>query len=218
MTIDEERTDPLVQKAREHYNVPPATPRNEMWGAISARIAEEPGQVIDITGARARRAGLGGRRMGWAVAAAAVLVLGLGIGRMTAPTGLEVGGVATRVAAPAALSLAAQEHFGRTESLLTMVRADARMGRLDPDTGVWAGGLLSQTRLLIDAHAGGDETMRELLLDLELVLVQIVGVVETGPADAAKERMELDLAVRTIQEGEVLSRIHAALPVGFAGT
>ena len=112
-----------------------------------------------------------------------------------------------------ALSPVEREHFDRTESLLTMVRTDARAGRIDPATADWASGLLTQTRLLLDASDGRQQEMGDLLLDLELVLIQIVGVAETGAMDEARARTELELALRSLEEGEVLSRIQAALPM-----
>ena len=153
-------------------------------------------------------------------AAAAVLALGIGIGRMSAPGAVEVADNQSGVPADAnaaSLTLAAQEHFGQTESLLTMVRSDARSGRVDPMTSEWARGLLSQTRLLIDVQGGSDPTVDDLLLDLELLLIQIVGMGDTGASDEAHARTELDLALRSLEEGEVLPRLRAALPA-LAGT
>jgi hypothetical protein len=99
-----------------------------------------------------------------------------------------------------------------------MVRADARMGTLDPALAEWAGGLLSQTRLLIDARRSGDPTLEDLLQDLELVLIQIVGAAETGSMDEVRARLELELALRSLEDGEMLPRIQAVLPTGMAGT
>jgi hypothetical protein len=218
--------DPLVERVRSTYNVPTGVPKAEMWAAIESRL-ETPGdaQVLELDDARRRRwvsgssAARSGRPMAWAVAAAAVLILGIGVGRMTAPPGPEprVAGAAPVQASDAALSLAAREHLGRTESLLTMVRADARTGRLDPATAEWAGALLSQTRLLLDAGVGKDPAVEELLLDLELLLIQIVGLTETGSVDEARARTEMELTMRTLDEGEVLPRIQAVLPIGMEG-
>jgi len=233
--MSDEPMDPIVEQIRETYNVPTETPREQMWEAISGRLGENQtnagpdheaaADVIDLTAARDRRAEeaasatRSARSMGWAVAAAAVLVFGIGVGRMTAPGAVETAAVSTVGVdvGSAALTLAAQEHFGRTESLLTMVRADARAGRVDPTTARWASGLLSQTRLLIDQD-GSDLTVNDLLLDLELLLIQIVGVSETGSVDEARARTELELALRSLEEGEVLPRIQAVLPPELAGS
>jgi hypothetical protein len=237
--MSDQPRDPMLEQIRDAYHVPSETPREAMWVAISGRLGEwRPGDrhedVIDLAAVRgeraerdqrAERAGSAGasrrrsaRSTGWAVAAAAVLVLGVGIGRITAPEAVETSfapTVGTEVGT-AALTLAAREHLGRTESLLTMVRADARTGRIDPATAGWASGLLSQTRLLIDQD-GSDPTVNDLLLDLEFLLIQIVGVAETGSTDVARARTELELALRSLEEGEVLPRIQAVLPPGLPG-
>jgi len=118
------------------------------------------------------------------------------------------------------LRAAAVQHLARTESLLTLVRADARAGRVEPSLGSWARGLLSQTRLLMDAQGGADPAMAELLGDLELVLVQIVGAANADIGDSAKVRSELNLALDGMEEREVLPRIQAVVPAGprFVGT
>ncbi len=231
--MTDERMDPMIDLVRETYHVPGETPQEAMWTAIEAQMSSDVGaevvggDVVDLASERRRR-NTGrhvfrgaDRSMGWAVAAAAVMVLGIGIGRMTAPLGdggePEVG-VATTFdgVSEGALTLAAQEHFGRTESLLTMLRADARSGSIDPATAQWATGLLSETRLLLDADRAGEPAVDELLLDLELLLIQIVGVAETGSMDEAQARTELEIALRTLDDGEVLPRIQAALP-GLSG-
>ena len=228
---DDEREDGMDgtwARLRATYNVPPETPREQMWAAIATGLDRTPSATeVDLSEARRRRVAIleeraGSHRvMGWAVAAAAVLVLGIGIGRMTAPLPMESAGpavIATDGARPGgAMSVAAAEHLGESESLLTMVRADARSGRVDPATAEWANGLLAQTRMLLDARAGRSPAVDDLLLDLELVLVQIAGVAETGSLDEARTRTELALALRSLDEGEVLSRIRAVLPPGLAG-
>jgi hypothetical protein len=179
----------------------------------------QEGTVVHLEAERRRRLARLTRPVGWAAAAAAVLVLGVGIGRMTTPAHLtEV--AADVVPDPAVLRRAAVEHLGRTESLLTMVRADARRGRVDPGVGTWARGLLTQTRLLLDTPDGNDPALRDLLEDLELVLVQVVGVAELAPGDDARARSELTLALEGLQEREVLPRIQAVTPAGpvLAGT
>lgn len=215
------------ERIADGYNRPPPTPRKEMWDAIEARLGTgetaSASEVHDLAERRRREGGPGraprtfNRGTGWAVAAAVVLVMGIGIGRITAP---DAG--APRVAsAPAArdngVDVAAREHLGNTESLLTMVRADARDGRVDPAVAAWADDLLSQTRLLLDTREGLDPAVRDLLLDLELVLVQVAGAAETESMDNARARTEMELTLRSMEQGEVLPRIQAALPAGMAG-
>lgn len=224
------------------YNAPGELPREEMWAGIAERISRDDPGILDLDGARRRRAagvegrpgsrraeegpgrrGAAGRpgirRMGgWAVAAAAVLILGIGIGRMSAPGPSMLDGSSASPAASGStgLGLAARNHLDRTESLLTMVRADARDGRVDPAMASWAEDLLAQTRLLLDRPDGVDPEVRDLLLDLELVLVQVVGVAGSGQ-DETRTRTEVELTLRSLDEGEVLPRIQAVLPQTMAG-
>lgn len=222
MTHDDEE---LLGRVREAYHAPPETPREAMWQAISARLDEAPvdatAEVVDLDAYRARR-GPAMRTAMWGAAAAALVVVGIGIGRMSAG-GPEMAPVAEAPTVEAvdrggALRLAAREHLGHTESLLTMVRADARGGDLDPETAVWARQLLAQTRLLIDTRtATSDPEVGDLLEDLELVLAQIVGVAELETTDRPRATTELQLALRGLEDGEVLPRIQAALPATISG-
>jgi hypothetical protein len=209
--------DPGVERLREEYNPPPGTPREEMWAVIEAGLGARSGEVVSLAEARAKHVFAHRNPLGWAAAAAAVLILGVGIGRMTAPASPPVAG--DRVVRQASVvRAAALEHFGRSESLLTLARADARSGRVDPAIGKWARGLLTETRLLMDVPETNDPAVRELLEDLELVLVQLVGVADVG--DGAQKQSELTLALRGLEESDVLSRIQAVLPAGpvLAGT
>lgn len=211
------------------YNPPSETPREEMWATIESRIeGDETPRVIDLDAARYARSSAGTQRevsearstrpaFGWAVAAAAVLVLGVGIGRMSVSTIPAASGPDV-TASPSAggNGLAARTHLGRTEALLTMVRADARDGRVDPAVAVWAEDLLAQTRLLLDRPTGVEPGLQDLLLDLELVLVQVVGLAEADDDDP-QSRTEVELTLKTLDEGEVLPRIQAQIPLSMAG-
>lgn len=238
-----------VEALRETYHAPPDTPREEMWAAIQAGMSgtggadadTDPTQdahahgVIDLVGERAgREAGPGSVRprplrsaAPWAVAAAALLVMGIGIGRWSAagpllPTGTAnapTGGTIAGAPAPdgSGLELAARMHFGRTESLLTTVRSDARAGRVDGSVGPWARTLLTQTRLLMDARGETRDDVQQLLSDLELVLVQVLGATEASGMDDERAREELDLMIRSLERGELLPRIRSAAPSTMAG-
>lgn len=217
--MKEEDMDELTRLLREEYNAPPPAPREEMWATIQAGLKDRGTPVVSLDSARARRGLWARRSLAWGAAAAAVLVVGFGLGRFTAPTPMAE---APANASPdrQVMRLAATDHLERTDALLRMVRADGRRGQLDPAMGPWAESLLSQTRLLMDSMDGDDPSMRALLEDLELVLVQIVGVADTRGADGAQAREELSLALRGIEENHVLSRIQAVTPAGsvLAGT
>jgi hypothetical protein len=228
MTMSDQSMDEIIDRVRDGYHAPPETPRDEIWRVVSQRIAAEAGPsadpaVIDLGRERSRRLFGSHALWGTAAAAAALLVLGIGIGRMTVPdASMPTAPIGAPIAEEAptergALSLAAREHLGRTESLLTMVRAEARSGDLDPATTAWARDLLVETRLLLDARGAGDRDIDLLLQDLELVLAQIVGVGELEWSDGPRARTELDLAISGLEGGEVLPRIQAALPRVQAG-
>lgn len=221
--MSEEPMDELSRLLREEYNPPPEVPRDEMWAAVSAGLESRKAAVVSLDEARGRRMARLGLPLAWAAAAAAVLVVGVGIGRMTAPAGPPLAESATQAPAePDALvqRVAAVEHLERTEALLRMVRADGAAGRVDPSVGAWARGLLTQTRLLLDLPQGEDPAIQELLEDLELVLVQVVGVTEAAGGDGARAREELTLTLDGMERREVLSRIQAMMPPGsgLAGT
>ena len=87
--MNEHEGDPLDETLREiatRYNEPPAAPRDEMWTMIQRRRAEErTAPTTDDRPAlqlRQRRP-----ELRWAAAIAAVLILGIGIGRFTAGGG-----------------------------------------------------------------------------------------------------------------------------------
>ena len=218
--MNEEPMDELTRLLREEYNPPPPTPRAEMWESIQAGLRDRGAPVLSLDRARARRQVVVRRSLSWGAAAAAVLVVGFGLGRLTAPTTLADAPAATRSLDRNVMRLATTDHLERTDVLLRMVRADARTGRLDPAMGQWAEGLLTQTRLLLDSTESDDPAMRELLEDLELVLVQIVGVADTPDGNGARAQEELSLALKGLEENHVLSRIQAVTPAGsvLAGT
>lgn len=234
--MHDERMNELLTGLREEYNAPPETPREEMWSVIQARLGagdrgaaegldvgpgRPGGRVLSLEEARRARSPWVRRPLGWAAAAAAVLALGVGIGRMTAPGAGPAPEVASGVVQdPGVLRAAAVQHLARTESLLTLLRADARIGGVAPSAVSWARGLLSQTRLLLDAQGDADPALSALLGDLELVLIQIVGAANAAEDDPARVRWEMNLALEGMEEREVLPRIQAVVPAGprFVGT
>lgn len=221
--MDQGPMDELSRLLRDGYNPPPEVPRERMWAAIEAGLEPREAGVIPLDRARRRRWTTVRRPLAWAAAAAAVLVVGVGIGRMTAPGGAplaEAPSVEPAAEGAPALRVAALEHLGRTEALLRMVRADGASGRVDPAVGEWTRGLLTQTRLLLDTSEEQDPALRDLLEDLELVLVQIAAVSDADGGKPARAREELDLALDGLERNEVLSRIQAVVPqgTGLAGT
>jgi hypothetical protein len=197
----------LRDEARS-YHSPLPTPRDEIWKRIEA--ARQNKHVIELR-----------PWMRWAVAAAAVLILGIGIGRWTANrSGVSNGtSVATapgiRVAneidslANVAYQVAATQYLSRTEAFLTSFRADvnrsANTGRLARQ----ARDLLTTTQLMLDSPAVTDNPrLRSLLEDLELVLMQISLL---NPVQDGDDR---DLITQGMNQSNVLPKLRSAIPAG----
>lgn len=218
MSENERSLDDVLRELRAEYNPPPETPREEMWQAVRAGLGSREAEVVELVPRRASPSSVGRRVAGWGVAAAALLVLGIGIGRVSAPSPPEQAPpVETAVATEGRASVlraAALQHLEGSETLLTGVRSDARSGELDPRLGVMARGMLMQTRLFLDASDGVESELRRLLEDLELVLAQVVAV--SGGEDGSGT--ELDLALRGLDDREVLARIRTLSGPAFAGT
>jgi hypothetical protein len=112
--------------------------------------------------------------------------------------------------------LAAVQTLTQAEALLTSYKSAGAAGRTDPSMrqlGTWGRDVLSSTRLLLDSPAGDDPELRQLLNDVELVLVQIIQL-SGAPLDA-NDRALIDRALR---DHNLLPRIRTAVPAGAAGT
>jgi hypothetical protein len=204
MPVHDDDRDPLDDRIRElarDVNVPPPTPRDEMWQAISDRRRARP--------ARAPRP----RWIPWAAAAAAVLAVGIGIGRLSVPESNHPSpSVADAAAAPrvnpTAYRLAAEEHLAQSEAFLTLFRTSLERPGDHRLASATARQLLAGNRLLLDSPAARDEATRRLLEDLELVLAEIAQLSPGSPAQ------DLELIRDGIERGDVLSRLRQAVPTG----
>ena len=204
--MTQEHEDPKferwLQNAAKSYHSPHATPREEMWSRIET--ARRHKHVIELR-----------PWMRWVVAAAAVLILGIGIGRWTAhqsvagnrPTTVAAADSTTGGQSDFAYQVAATQYLSHTEAFLTSFRADvgshgtangARFARQARD-------LLSTTRLMLDSPAGKDQRLRSLLEDLELVLVQI------SQSQGGHDR---DLITQGMNQSNVLPKLRSAIPAG----
>jgi hypothetical protein len=112
--------------------------------------------------------------------------------------------------------LAVVQHLAGTEAMLTSFRAAAKRGEVDAQITTWARNLLTTTRLLQASAAQEDPTMKRLLDDLELVLVQIAQYTSAGPHHAE----ELELIEHSIARRGVIGKLHTNIParVAPAGT
>jgi hypothetical protein len=209
MKMLDDRFDDLLRDSARDYNDPPETPREEMWAAIQAKRAEKTDPALrPLRQLRPFR---------WAAGIAALLALGIGLGRLTVRSPQPVPApvpLATEVpkAKGTAYQIATIEHLSQSEAFLTLFRASLRTGgneRLAPAT---AGQLLATNRLLLDSPAASDARTRLLLQDLELVLAEIA---QLSPRPKTRD---LDLITEGLEQGGVLSRLRTAVPSGASST
>ncbi|MEO6444461.1 MAG: hypothetical protein ABIZ91_07295 [Gemmatimonadaceae bacterium] len=230
---EDEKFDRWIRETSRDYHQPPAeVPREAMWSSIRTRldaheVLPEAGDTVPPAmgaslvvrrDAGSSRAGAGSQRW-WQYAAAAVLLLavGIGIGRNysgrepSAPSVEAASGDSAPEPSTVSYDVATVQHFTRAEALLTSFRAghdDGGAAFMDR----WARDLLGDTRLLLDSPAGADARRRALLEDLEFVLAQIVQL----PTESTTDR---SLVRSSIERAGVLTRIRSNIPAGtISGT
>jgi hypothetical protein len=200
---DDDRFDAWLREASAGYNALPSdapVPKDEMWRAIAA--ARETGRTPSITRLVPRTP--------WALAAAAValLAVGIGIGRMT-QTERVISGVSSAPdsQSSATYGVASTRHLTSAEAFVTAVRMSSYAAR---DTAIqrWARELLTDTRLLLDSPAGDDARRRALLEDLELLLVQVMELENSRTSDTN------ELLLDKTQQDQLLTRLRANVPAG----
>ena len=209
MTDSSDRFDDLLHEALRSYNHPPGDremPLDDMWRSIETQAFP------------ARRAS---RYAQW-LRIAAALVIGVGIGRFSLARGRQATATAT-VTTPATVAVtrpsattalptpqldpATSRYLGQAAALLIALPAEANVGRPDQPFMKRANELLLTTRLLLDSQSGNDPAMRNLLEDLELVLVQVVRLQkEREPS----RRTELELIQEALDQRDVSPRLRSA--------
>jgi hypothetical protein len=208
---DHDELDDTLKAALRAYRPPPEPPLAEMWSVIHARHFAPRVPV---------------RRPVWRsapmwLAAAAALVMGVGIGRYAVPaadgTAARVDTVAPAMQSPRTATVLSEaeldvpyevatgRYLGQTAALLIALPAEASTGRVDAQFSAQARDLLQTTRLLLDSRAGDDPDLRALLSDLELVLAQVAGL------RSARDRQELDLITGALEQRDVLPRLQSVV-------
>jgi hypothetical protein len=210
MMMLDDRLDDQLRDAAKDYNDPPETPRDLMWERIVAERAEKTDRssVLPIRHLRP---------LWWAAGIAAVLVLGIGLGRLSinrtplaAPAPIATG--TTPRVGNAAYQVATAEHLSQSEAFLTLFRASVRQGGNEQLASATARQLLATNRLLLDSPAANDGKTRLLLQDLELVLAEIA---QLTPQPRSRD---LDLITEGLERGGVMSRLRTAVPSGPSTT
>lgn len=214
----DDRLDDRLDELAGQYNEPPETPREAMWQRIVAARAERAETTekaeLPFPPVRSFRSF---RPLSWAAGIAALLALGIGLGRLTvqrpepAPAPVAMAVVTPKVNA-AAYRVATTDYLSQSEEFLTLFRASVR-GRQDPAlASATARQLLATNRLLLDSPAAEDQSTRLLLQDLELVLAEIAQL------SVSSESHQRDLITQNLEQGGVLSRLRTAVPAGASPT
>lgn len=201
MMMMSDRFDEQLREAAQAYHRPPVTPREELWQRIAAaRVGR--GQRLHT------------RRLAllWGVGIAAVLALGIALGRWSAigsPSSVASVLTADRTST-FVYQLAAAQYLTRTEALLTGFRAESRAGETPPvgQFAVQARDLLCTTRLMLDSPAGRDVRLKGLLEDLEVVLAQIAQL------PSASDTEDVHMINQGLEQRSVLLRLRTANPAG----
>ncbi|HVX41553.1 MAG TPA: hypothetical protein VHB25_18485 [Gemmatimonadaceae bacterium] len=188
----------LMRDAAHTFNAPPEPPLNEMWQAIEPRVARRRRSIDSMTSI-------------WLLAAA-MLVIGVGIGRLStsmtsvgpAPEPAPVMRTASTVANDEPYDVATERYLGQTAALLIALPEAMKSARADSQFVSRASDLLTTTRLLMDSPAANDPSMRSLLEDLELVLVQVVRL------QTNHTRSEMDLINQAMEQHDVIPRLRTA--------
>ena len=201
--MTEERFEEFLKRTLDDLDPVPPTPRAEMWASIQQQRRFRKHTRVRV---------LPRTWASWGVGLAAMLALGIGIGRLTTTRELPPG-AAPVASAPSgvnrtAYGVAVSDHMTRAEVLLTSFRSQPD-NVLDPEIAIWARDLLSNTRLLLDSPAADDPRTALLLADLELIIAQIARL-------SAPSSEENEIIQEGIEKTAVLSRLRATKPAGPA--
>ncbi len=207
--MDEKRFDEVLRDLPRNFNPPAQPPLDDMWAVIEDAHFNAPASVSSPRGMVWRAPWL---------AAAAALVIGIGIGRYI-PSSVKTTDnplppplmASTRQPASDTSAVVdayrdqTSHYLGQAAALLISLPAKDASGRADAGFAGKAAELLVTTRLLMDSPAAQDPNLRSLLEDLELVLVQIARL------RGERSRGDLDLIHQAVEQGDVLSRLNSAV-------
>jgi hypothetical protein len=208
--MTDEQLQQLMTEAAETYRVPKDPPLDSMWARIEREHFDAPagtagGADADVS-VLAPRSGRTTRR--WfapAAGIAATLIIGFGVGRVTAPGSEPIVPVVAVVPADSQRSFAdplqrtTSEYLDDAELLLASLPRDAQ--NVDPRFVEAARQLLTTTRLLLDSPVGSDPRLRDMLEDLELVLAQMARL------RAAPRAEELTFIAEAMDERDMVPRL-----------
>lgn len=205
--MNDEHFDKLIASTRDHYRVPPEPRLDAMWAAIDAELSGTPTRWQVVR-----------RTTRWSVvglAAAATLVLGVGVGRWSATgaasaAALARGGDAARGVLPVSdvaepLQRETSNYLGETEALLRDLQDTTTSGAYANQAST----LLVTTRLLLDSPAARDRQLHDLLEDLELVLAQIATL--RGLDTSRRGAADLQMIRSALDDHDLVPRLRTAV-------
>jgi hypothetical protein len=202
--MSEDRLDNIINTAADHYNVPPVNPPfDQMWTAIEHE-AFSPQFIPSASEGPGRRMTLVNNP--W-LRMAAVLVLGMAIGRFTMRAPVTTPAPATNTVAAkapdleASYQLSTERYLGQAVTLVAGLPRQLQDGKIDSAYVTRASESLTQLRLLMDSPAASNPRLRALFEDLELVLVQVVLMPRDGSANEAR------LIRQAMREKDVMPRL-----------
>jgi hypothetical protein len=209
--MDEQRLDEVLNDLPRRFENPPQPPLDEMWGVIEDAHFNSPASVSRLRGI--------GARAPW-LAAAAALLIGIGVGRYipfgkdASTSGTSRLSAASSEALPPGADTSAvgaayrdqtSHYLGQAAALLISLPAKDSSATANASFAGKAADLLVTTRLLMDSPAAQDPKLRQLLEDLELVLVQVARL------RGERRKGDLDLIHQAVEQGDVLSRLNTAV-------
>lgn len=205
--MTDERLDEIMREVALTYHEPPsAPPYEEMWQAIERELPNR-GRKPDLAVIPFpdRRSPAVPR---W-LQMAAVLVIGIGLGRVSPVLQQRLAeptiSPSPTAAVPAAYSGVTDRYLGETAALLIALPAELRSNTIDSVFNARADELLLQTRLLLDSPAASDPALRTLFEDLEMILVQIVRL------QAGRDSTHIELLNEALERGNVIPRLRTAV-------
>jgi hypothetical protein len=193
--MKEEQFERFMKDAAETYNRPPVAPLDEMWAAIDAEAfgSKAPARrVVTLIGNPWLRM-------------AAVLVLGIAIGRGMQKSTPAPAPQATISEVADSYQLTTDRYLGQTVALLVQLPRQLQSGHTDTAFISRANQSLTTLRLLMDSPAASNPRLRSLFEDLELVLVQVVQMPRGGSAT------EAHLIQQAMQQRDVMPRLRDAV-------
>ncbi|MDH5316145.1 MAG: hypothetical protein OEW44_06665 [Gemmatimonadota bacterium] len=205
----------LIEAVRAEYHASPAAPKDEIWNRIEAArrsrgVSHSGGAGPEPTFRPSDRPTVRRPWLRYVTGIAALLALGIGIGRLTSRSATSTTTPEVTAAAPnrsgPAYAIATANHLSRVETFLTALRTAPNGEQF----GSQARDLLTSTRLLLDSKGTNDPRIRALLEDLELILVQVTTL------DGRRSPEELDLITDGLEQREVLPRLRTVIPAGTA--